>query len=327
MHPRNAVQPYAIASREFVSAYLITMRPYLLFVSGITGIAGASFAHGLSPVKTLLIALASFLAYGFGQALTDCFQVDTDSLSAPYRPLTQGKISRYQVSSVSVIGLLLCVSVFAISNTWNVALGIAAGLGLATYTPFKRIWFSGPFYNAWIVALLFVMGFIAGTGTTPGLLPEGFVFALLAVFFGYANFVLSGYFKDIAADRATGYRTLPVVFGRGLSCWISDGFAAITIASAILAISDHGANRGPASLVSLGFGVAGITSAIIGQFLLHRVRADDEAHLPIACVVHSYILLLSAIAVAKNPGWGIPLLIFYAGFLVVLASRPERRQI
>ena len=37
--------------------------------------------------------------------------------------------------------------------------------------------------------------------------------ALLAVFFGYANFVLAGYFKDVDADRATGYHTLPVVFG------------------------------------------------------------------------------------------------------------------
>ena len=38
---------------------------------------------------------------------------------------------------------------------------------------------------------------------------------MAATFFGYANFVLAGYFKDIEADRATGYRTFPVVFGRG----------------------------------------------------------------------------------------------------------------
>jgi len=41
----------------------------------------------------------------------------------------------------------------------------------------------------------------------------GFTSAVCAVFFGYANFVVMGYFKDISADRATGYRTFPVTFG------------------------------------------------------------------------------------------------------------------
>jgi hypothetical protein len=76
-----------------------------------------------------------------------------------------------------------------------------------------------------------------------------------------------------------------------------------------------------------GFAVAGITCAVIGQILLHQVRRDDEAHSPIACTVHSYILLLSAIASRQNPQWAIPLLLFYAGFLVVLSFRPARSQI
>jgi len=33
---------------NFIKNYIITMRPYLLFVSGITGIAGLSLGEGLS---------------------------------------------------------------------------------------------------------------------------------------------------------------------------------------------------------------------------------------------------------------------------------------
>ena len=40
----------------------------------------------------VLIGLAFFVSYGFGQALTDCFQTDTDALSAPYRPLVRGLV-------------------------------------------------------------------------------------------------------------------------------------------------------------------------------------------------------------------------------------------
>ena len=89
-----AIEQYPVLSLRFLKAYIITMRPYLMFVSGVTGIVGMSFAADMDSVKTLLIFIASFLSYGFGQALTDCFQIDTDSISSPYRPLTQGIVNR-----------------------------------------------------------------------------------------------------------------------------------------------------------------------------------------------------------------------------------------
>ena len=107
------------------------MRPYLLFVSGVTGICGMSYIDELSLSKSILIFLASFLSYGFGQALTDCFQTDTDSISSPYRPLTQGRISKTQVLIVSIIGLVLCISVFTFYNPVNLLLGILSGVGLS----------------------------------------------------------------------------------------------------------------------------------------------------------------------------------------------------
>ncbi|MGB5289679.1 MAG: hypothetical protein WBN42_14415, partial [Ignavibacteriaceae bacterium] len=87
-----AIEQYPVLSLRFLKAYIITMRPYLMFVSGVTGIVGMSFAASRDPIKTSLIFIASFLSYGFGQALTDCFQIDTDSISSPYRPLTQGVV-------------------------------------------------------------------------------------------------------------------------------------------------------------------------------------------------------------------------------------------
>lgn len=110
-------RPPANLTLSAVSAfkfYIITMRPYLMFVSGITGIAGLSFSNNLSLLQTILVFFASFFSYGFGQALTDCFQIDTDSISSPYRPLTQGKISKSLVLIISAAGLILCILVFTI---------------------------------------------------------------------------------------------------------------------------------------------------------------------------------------------------------------------
>src|SRR5512136_2953220 len=100
----TTARAHRLLSTDFLAAYLTTMRPYLLFVSGITGIAGMSLVPGVMGPAAIAIFIATFLSYGFGQALTDCFQIDTDSLSAPYRPLTQGFIGRRHVLLVSIVG-------------------------------------------------------------------------------------------------------------------------------------------------------------------------------------------------------------------------------
>ena len=310
---------------SFVRSYIVTMRPYLLFVSGITGIAGLAFASEIPLTRTLLIGTAAFLSYGFGQALTDCFQVDTDSLSAPYRPLIQGDVTRTGVLWVSVAGLSLCVLVFALCNAWNLLIGFAAAAGLLTYTYFKRKWWAGPFYNAWIVTALFFMAFFAGGGSSTDF---PLLFPALVIFFGYANFVLAGYFKDIAADRATGYNTLPVAYGRRTAAFVSHLFAATAVVCAGYVFLSTGEGRLPWHLVAISiFAGPGIAVMVWGQVRLHKVRTDVCAHRAIVPVVNGYILLLSGLAVRCRPDWFIPLMLFYLAFAVTLAERPSREQI
>jgi 4-hydroxybenzoate polyprenyltransferase len=312
-----------IGKSDFLQAYIITMRPYLMFVSGIAGIAGLSFAPPMAGMKVLLVALAAFLSYGFGQALTDCFQTDTDSLSAPYRPLTQGVLTIKNVLAVSTAGLAACVLVFGIYHPVNMALGVAGGIGLATYTPFKRLWWAGPLYNAWIVCVLFGMAFLAGSGNAAAVLSKGLWLTAVIVFFGYANFVLSGYFKDIEADRVTGYRTFPVVFGRKRSAIASDVLACFTLLPAGLYAIPHAMNN----LAAPAFFAGGTLALVLGQMRLHRTRTDAQAHGAIAPIVHGYILILSSVAVAQKPAWGLWLAMFYFAFLVTMRCRPSRQQI
>jgi len=326
-HPESAV--LRTFSLEFVQAYVITMRPYLMFVSGITGLAGISFIPQVSVTDFIPRFAASFLSYGFGQALTDCFQIDTDTLSSPYRPLTQGIISRLQAFVVSAFGLTFCISILAAGNLSNLLLGAAAGTGLATYTYFKRRWWGGPFYNAWIVAVLCSMAFLSGTQTFSRLLSIPMIWVLLCVLFGYANFVLSGYFKDIEADRATGYNTLPVVFGRRISAWTSDflAVASIAFATAVLLTAGnvpHSVLGGASKWI---FFMAAALASVIAQVRLHAVATDSEAHRAIAPVVHSYILLLSAVACSQKPAWTGFFILFYAAFIGVLKIRPAQNQI
>jgi 4-hydroxybenzoate polyprenyltransferase len=325
------IMPAKILSRDFLKDYLVTMRPYLLFISGITGVAGLSFVPELPIIKLLILSSAFFFSYGFGQALTDCFQTDTDSISSPYRPLTQGKLRKGDVICVSLIGLFLIGIILAACAFINLVLTTIAVGGLATYTYFKRRWWGGPFWNAWIVALLCVIAFVAGSGAA-GIRPTWslpLILTIAVVFFGYANFVLSGYFKDISADKATGYNTFPVACGLTASALVCDLFASLTIilcGVALYLIASATGNHG-VPWWSLVFALSGVIVSVRAQVLLHKIRFEDDAHGSIALVVHAYILLLSAIVTAQKPAWVLGLALFYCGFIITMKLRPVRQQI
>jgi 4-hydroxybenzoate polyprenyltransferase len=335
---RSSTTPFPVLSAGFLRAYVVTMRPYLLFVSGATGLVGMSLVGGLTGPLALLLGGAFFLSYGFGQALTDCFQIDTDSISAPYRPLVRGAIRRRDVLLVSLVGLVGVGTILVAANPWNLPLVGAAIIGLATYTRFKRLWWAGPFYNAWIVAVLALTGVLAALGARSGAgaaIPElATLGTLLAVFFGYANFVLAGYFKDISADRATGYRTLPVEAGRRVAASVSDVFAALAVLGAILALAASpleagaGASHGiAATLLPLGLVTLGGLASLVAQVRLHAVQEDREAHVAVAPVVHAYVLLLAGIAAAYRPGWSPVLVLFLIAYWLTIRARPAREQI
>jgi 4-hydroxybenzoate polyprenyltransferase len=153
---------FPIVSVHFWKAFWLTMRPYLIFVSGAAGLVGLAFIESTNPARTLLAFFPLFISYGLGQALTDCFQTDTDAISSPYRPLVQGIISKRQVLGVSLSGLLLGILILAYLNPFIPILGIVAVLGLLGYTFFKKRWWAGPFWNSWIVALLPIIGLMTG---------------------------------------------------------------------------------------------------------------------------------------------------------------------
>src|SRR5829696_1653666 len=123
----------------FWKAYFVQMRPYLLYVSGIAGLSGIAMGTNAgTSLWKMLAFIPFFLGYGFGQALTDCFQTDTDKLSAPYRPLSRGIVSIKSILAISVLGLLFCAIILYWLHFISFVLSCLAVFGLATYSYIKR---------------------------------------------------------------------------------------------------------------------------------------------------------------------------------------------
>jgi len=320
---------FSISSLDFWKAFLITMRPYLIFVSGAAGLVGLAFIESSHPARTILAFFPLFVSYGLGQALTDCFQTDTDAISSPYRPLVQGTLSKKQVLVVSFSGLMLCILILAYLNPLILVPGIAAVLGLLGYTFFKKRWWAGPFWNSWIVALLPIMGrmierktYFAYVSPITEYPTHLFLFAVAAIFFGYGNFVVMGYLKDITADRTTGYRTFPVVFGWRATAVFSDilALAAAIFTGCVL-------YRAHSNLFSISVFLMGLAVNLSAQVKIHRTRDEAKAYGPISNVVRVFILYALAIVVALKPDWLAFLVVFYLAFEAALKYRPEKTQV
>jgi 4-hydroxybenzoate polyprenyltransferase len=317
---------YPVFSWKFWRAFLVHMRPYLLFVSGIAGLSGMSVGNeqDIKPGVFLMAFIPFFLGYGFGQALTDCFQIDTDSISAPYRPLVKKEVSPKSVGIVSIIGLVLISISVIYLNLYNLIWGVLSVTGLITYTYFKRnFWFAGPFYNGWIVMLLPIMGYMAVSDIDPGgLFNRNVLFLALLTLFAYANFVLIGYLKDISADRATHYKTFPVVFGWNKTLFLGDIFVAVSIFACYVLI---GHTFSVSFLVFLAASVVSIVGQLYGHFT--RQKVETNTSLPISSTVRSFILWHVAVILYFHPTWLLFVMIYYVCFEIFLYMRPEREQI
>lgn len=321
---------YPLLSRGFLHSYLITMRPYLLFISGTAGIVGLAFIKEPIILRVILAFIPLFLSYGLGQALTDCFQTDTDAISAPYRPLVRGIISRKQVLSVSLTGLAVGILIMAYLNPKILIFGILSVIGLLTYTSFKRTWWGGPPWNSWIVALLPIMGRLVDREYQIKTIIRfgdsyflAFFLSIIAIFFGYANFVVMGYFKDISADRRTGYRTFPVVFGWQPAAIYSDLTAMVVavLTGSVLFLT------GNLNIWGIAIFAIAVAVNLYAQIKIHQTRDESKTHGPIGNVVRAFILYCMAIIVTLKPKWLIFIAVFYLLFELTLKLRPEKSQV
>lgn len=315
--------PYSLFSIQFWLAYGVHMRPYLLYVSGIAGLMGCTLVDEVDPMIFALSTIPFFLGYGFGQALTDSFQTDTDKISSPYRPLSREVITTKQVFWVSLVGLCL-IAVILVYLSWsNLLLCLLTILGLGTYSFVKKHWPFGPFHNSWIVMILPIMGFLSMKGSYETLYTDHRLwYALLITFFSYCNFVLIGYLKDIEADRATGYITFPVKFGWNATVWMGNLNALIFLTLGFLYINDFN---------TIGFGILILTVlvTVIGQLSAHLVKEQtpETSKLAIANTVRSFIMIHMAIMLFEHLEYWPFCLVFYLLFEITLYFRPEKTQI
>jgi len=242
----------------------------------------------------------------------------------------RGEITRAQVLAVSFVALLLIALLFALLNPWALLPAALAVAGIALYTPLKRRWWGGPPWNSWVVAMLPLLGVLLGGGTPAQALAEREVWlAMGSVYFSYAVFVLLGYFKDVEADRATGYDTLVVRFGRMPAVWLSAVHAALALACSV-ALLRTGLKATPSGWSTLAGGalwLAGALALALAHVRIAGTKRDQEAYPAIVLAVVGFVALHLGEATLLRPTFAVAALLIFPLSLLALALRPEKTQV
>jgi len=199
--------------------FLKLMKPITWFGAGWAFLCGA-IASGATewtlPVVGHVILgalMAGPVLTGFSQVINDYFDRDVDAINEPDRPIPSGDITLPQVALMVVLlgvagtalALYLGVGVFRLA-----AVGfVLAALYSAPPVRAKR--------NGWVgngmVAISYEgLAWMAGHLTFAALTPASIVIALLYSFGTHGIMSINDY-KSIEGDRASGIRTIPVIYG------------------------------------------------------------------------------------------------------------------
>jgi len=177
--------------------------------------AGFSFSSGGDVLGIAGLLLATFLAFEASVGLNDLFDVTTDSLSEPDRPLVTGELTeREAVVQFVVLGGLSLLAALNVSYASFLFLAMALLVSLlysAKPVRLKRLPVAGTLTLGLLSLLSALVGFAALMGARTLLVFPARIGWLLVLAFGLAFSVKD--LKDVEGDRADGTLTLPILLG------------------------------------------------------------------------------------------------------------------
>ncbi len=186
----------------------VLTRPHNCLIALISVLAGAFLVSGeIAPDAVLASVMAFFVCAG-AYALNDLYDVTSDAINKPGRPLVDGRLTRERAGAVVIVlwavglgfAMLSGREVVLFCTGWMAALWLYSwklkALGLVGHVAVSAVASSG-----------FLLGAMTGGNAHAGLMPFS-----IAMLFHLAREIAKGV-SDARGDRAAGVPTLAVRLG------------------------------------------------------------------------------------------------------------------
>ncbi len=219
-----------------MNPYIKLLRPNVCLLAVFALIVGSVVAHAL--VFNLLYAIiAVFLISGAGNVINDYFDVETDKINKPHRPIASGEISR---RNALLYFFILCIFGLIFASLVSFDFFILALINEAVL--FLYSWKLKPvaLLGNLAVAYLASSSFLAGgliLGSFSELLGSAVLVLFLVSFLGTTSREILKDIEDVEGDKKLGMKTLPILMGEKKSKIVAYAILLLACVSLILPIS------------------------------------------------------------------------------------------
>ena len=169
-----------IKKKVNIIPYIRIIRYHNALMAGLTTFLGYWLSDSSLPLSSVfLLILATICSTGFGNTINDIYDIDSDRINHPNRPLPQGAIS---VLSAWIFSLLLLISALVLSFSVSSLHGFATVLPLLLLTIYafflKATPIAGNLLVATLVAYTILYGALGSVGFPRLIFPASMAFFL-----------------------------------------------------------------------------------------------------------------------------------------------------
>jgi geranylgeranylglycerol-phosphate geranylgeranyltransferase len=194
---------------KLLLAYIQISRPGNVVIAMLSVIIAISITGKFSPMADIVLAVLSTGLITIGaNVINDYFDIETDKINRPKRPLPAGKITAKQAfiffCMIYILAFLLAVIISI--NMFLIAFIVGVLLYIYSYRLKRTV-----LWGNLAVSLATAMAFIYG-GLAVGAVADVIYPALFAFFFHFGREIIKD-MQDVEGDRRTGANTLAVVYG------------------------------------------------------------------------------------------------------------------
>jgi len=207
-------------------AFFRLTRPINGLIASISVISGAFLSGGSinSIYNIAIVAIGAFLLTGAGNSLNDFWDVESDKINKPLRPIPLGQIKR-QWALVFAISLFVIGSGLGLLVSWKVLVFFSfVSAVLVLYTiKMRRFLLIGNISIGFLTGLTLIAGGMAAKS-----LKGAFIPAIFAFFITVAREIIKD-IQDVKGDKISGLTSLPLRLGIRKAMYISLVFLASII--------------------------------------------------------------------------------------------------
>ena len=252
-------------------------RPHNLVVAVVTtfigyGIVSKTYGYQLADKTFIWPALVVVLIAAAGYVINDYYDIETDRIAKPWRPLVSGIVSSRTARILAYILFALGLAISAIMNPYILLFVAANALLLHEYSRWiKRTGFIGNTVVAYNSAATILFGGLTRSIELDALVPYAVLIpAIYAFLFVLGREIVKG-IEDIEGDRRAGIYTIAVAYGAERARSM-----AILLLGAVVAISPIPALLGIYNVLYAVFAVIVDVTILLSLITLYKANNIDE---------------------------------------------------